>query len=93
MNVIGIGNYGLINNNYAKKTSTDEVQVSTSFADIVQNKFNTAEGTMRVGESQTKVYADKPLWHWHDGQFGYSAEVYKYVGKCKTYVYTRRQMV
>nr|WP_297766116.1 hypothetical protein [uncultured Butyrivibrio sp.] len=78
MNVIGIGNYGLINSNYAKKTSTDEVQVSTSFADIVQNKFNTAEGTMSVGESQTKVYADKPLWHWHDGQFGYSAEVYKH---------------
>ena len=49
MNVIGIGNYGLINSNYAKKTSTDEVQVSTSFADIVQNKFNTAEGTMSVG--------------------------------------------
>ena len=24
MNVIGIGNYGLINSNYAKKTSTDE---------------------------------------------------------------------
>lgn len=68
MNVIGIGNYGLINSNYAKKTSTDEVQVSTSFADIVQNKFNTAEGTMSVGESQTKVYADKPLWHWHDGR-------------------------
>lgn len=28
MNVIGIGNYGLINSNYAKKTSTDEVQVA-----------------------------------------------------------------
>ena len=40
MNVIGIGNYGLINSNYAKKTSTDEVQVSTSFADIVQNKLS-----------------------------------------------------
>ena len=86
MNVIGIGNYGLINSNYAKKTSTDEVQVSTSFADIVQNKFNTAEGTMRVGKSQTKVYADKPLWHWHDGPFGYSAEVYKNEGAASEYL-------
>ena len=86
MNVIGIGNYGLINSNYAKKTSTDEVQVSTSFADIVQNKFNTAEGTMSVGESQTKVYADKPLWHWHDGPFGYSAEVYKNEGAASEYL-------
>lgn len=86
MNVIGIGNYGLINSNYAKKTSTDEVQVSTSFADIVQNKFNTAEETMRVGKSQTKVYADKPLWHWHDGPFGYSAEVYKNEGAASEYL-------
>ena len=33
MNVIGIGNYGLFNSNYAKKTSTEEVLASTSFAD------------------------------------------------------------
>ena len=44
MNVIGIGNYGLFNSNYAKITSTEEVQASTSFADIVQNKLNDVQG-------------------------------------------------
>lgn len=85
MNVIGIGNHGLINSNYAKKTSTEEVQVSTSFADIVQNKLNDVDGTMIVGETQAKVHSDKPLWHWHDGSFGYSAEVYKNEGSTSEY--------
>lgn len=85
MNVIGIGNYGLINSNYAKKTSTDEVQVSTSFADIVQNKLNDVDGTMSVGETQAKVHSDKPLWHWHDYTFGYSAEVYRNEGSTSEY--------
>ena len=85
MNVIGIGNYGLFNSNYAKKTSTEEVQASTSFADIVQNKLNDVDGTMSVGETQAKVHSDKPLWHWHDGQFGYSAEVYKNKGNASEY--------
>ena len=46
MNVIGIGNYGLFNSNYAKKTSTEEVQASTSFADIVQRCIRT-KGTLQ----------------------------------------------
>ena len=85
MNVIGIGNYGLFNSNYAKKTSTEEVQASTSFADIVKNKLNDVDGTMSVGETQAKVHSDKPLWHWHDGQFGYSAEVHKNKGNASEY--------
>ena len=75
MNVIGIGNYCVLNSNYAKKTNIEEVQASASFADVVQNKLDAADGTTSVGESQAKGCTDKPLWHWHDGPFGYSAEV------------------
>ena len=31
----------------------------------------------QIDEKTANVTSDKPLWHWHDGQFGYSAEVYK----------------
>ena len=31
-------------------------------------------------ETESKTLEAKPLWHWHDGQFGYSAEVYKNEG-------------
>ena len=75
MNVIGIGSYGVFDSNYARKTNIEEVQASTSFADVVQNKLDDADGTKSVGGSQAEARADKPLWHWHDGPFGYSAEV------------------
>lgn len=85
MNVIGVGAYGLLNNNYVKKTNTEEVQALTSFADIVRNKVDDANGEKNVAESQAKAYADKPLWQWHDGPFGYSAEVYKNEGSTSEY--------
>lgn len=38
MTITGIGNYGVFNSNYAKKTNIEETAAPTSFADIVQNK-------------------------------------------------------
>ena len=85
MNVIGLGAYGLLNNNFAKKTNTEEMQASTSFASIVQNKLGEADEAKIVGETKVKAYDDKPLWRWHDGMFGYSAEVYKNEGSDSEY--------
>ena len=85
MNVMGLGVYGLLNNNFAKKTNTEEMQASTSFASIVQNKLGEADEAKIVGETKVKAYDDKPVWHWHDGPFGYSAEVYKNEGSTSEY--------
>lgn len=85
MNVIGLGAYGLLNNNFAKKTNTEEMQASTSFASIVQNKLGEADEAKIVGETKVKAYDDKPVWHWHDVQFGYSAEVYRNEGSTSEY--------
>ena len=85
MTITGIGNYGVFNSNYAKKTNIEETAAPTSFADIVQNKLDDTNGTKGVAESQAKAIADKPLWHWHDGPFGYSAEVYKNEGSTSEY--------
>ena len=85
MNVIGLGAYGLLNNNFAKKTNTEEMQASTSFASIVQNKLGEADEAKIVGETKVKAYDDKPLWHWHDYTFGYSAEVYRNEGSTSEY--------
>ena len=85
MNAIGIGNYGMITGNYTRSTNTEQKQTSTSFADVVQNKLDDAEKARNVSESHSQSCTGKPVWHWHDGQFGYSAEVYRNEGSTSEY--------
>ena len=58
---------------------------STSFADVVQNKLDDADKARSVSESHSQSCTGKPVWHWHDGQFGYSAEVYRNEGSTSEY--------
>ena len=85
MNAIGIGNYGMITGNYTRSTDMEQKQTSTSFADVVQNKLDDADKARSVSESHSQSCTGKPVWHWHDGQFGYSAEVYRNEGSTSEY--------
>ena len=85
MNAIGIGNYGMITGNNTRRTDMEQKQTSTSFADVVQNKLDDADKARGVDEAHRQSCTGKPVWHWHDGQFGYSAEVYRNEGSTSEY--------
>mgnify|MGYP006988872816 CR=1 FL=1 len=85
MNVMGIGNYSVIYSSHPKRTNIEETEVSTSFADMVQNKLDGADKARGVDEAYSQSCTGKPVWHWHDGPFGYSAEVYKNEGSTSEY--------
>ena len=53
-------------NRYVNRGRKDERSVDFDNRVTIEKEVNQAEKS-----------ADKPLWHWHDGQFGYTAEVFK----------------
>ena len=85
MNVMGIGNYSVINSYHPQRANIEETQISYSFADMVQNKLDDADKARGVDEAHRQSCTGKPVWHWHDGPFGYSAEVYKNEGSTSEY--------
>lgn len=48
--------------------------------DPIKNSQSRNLPTEELVEQSRVETENKPLWHWHDGQFGYSAEVFKNEG-------------
>ena len=73
--------------NWTKKlTTVDQVILRT--AKVAQEMETQATAKIaRIANEGAATYShdDKPIWHWHDGQFGYSAEVFKNDGRESEY--------